>query len=180
MHWVDLLIVAIIAWFALTAFSTGLIREAVTAAAMIAGAVLAGRFYGDLSENIVFLISDDSTRSFVSFVAIFAGIVVIGQLLAATLRQLAALLMLGPFDHLGGALFGLAKGMLLVELLLIVASAYPISARVDSALEQSTLAAVFLDRVPLMLRLLPDEFEDAVAGADELARGGSPLLNPPQ
>ena len=162
MYWLDLIIVATIAWFTFSAFSSGLIREIVTVVAVVLGGVLAGRFYADLAESIEFLISDDTTRSFVAFVAIFAGIVVVGQVAGITLRRLAAILMLGPFDHLGGALFGLAKGLLLVEILLIAVSVYPVSSQFGEAIDRSALAPVFLDGVPVMLLLLPDEFSEAL------------------
>ena len=167
MHWLDLVIIAIIAWFTFAAFSAGLIRELVTAAAVVAGAVLAGRLHAELALNIEFLISDDTTRSFVAFIAIFAGVMVLGQIAASTLRRVASMLLLGPFDHLGGALFGFAKGLLLVEVLLIVASVYPVSAALSAAVGQSTLAPVFLDGIPVMLRFLPAEFSDALQALDQ-------------
>ena len=166
MHWVDLVIVAIIAWFTFSAFSVGLIREAVTVIAVIAGAVLAGHFYAELAADIEFLISDETVRNFVSFLAIFVGIAVLGQLVAMTLRRVAALLMLGPLDHFGGALFGFAKGLLLVEVLLIAATAFPVTSGVDDALDSSALAPVFLDSVPVMLSVLPDEFSEALVRID--------------
>lgn len=173
MHWLDLVIVAIVAWLTFSAFSAGLIREAVTAVALVAGAILAGRYYGELSADIAFLIDDDTTRNLVSFVAIFAGITVLGQIAAVTLRRVASLLLLGPFDRVGGALFGFAKGILLVEVLLIAASAFPVASGLDAALDQSTLAPVFLEGIPVMLRLLPDEFSSAVDAATSAAGAAS-------
>ena len=169
MHLLDLVIVGIVAWFTFTAFSAGLIREFVRIVAVIVGAVLAGHLYGDLAANIDFLIDDDTTRSLVSFVAIFAGIVVLGQVAAMVLRNVASMLMLGPFDRLGGAAFGFAKGMLLVEVLLIASTVFPVSAGLRDALQQSALAPFFLDRVPVVLRLLPGEFSDALDTIGEAA-----------
>ena len=120
--------------------------------------------------------SDESTRNFVAFIAIFAGVVVLGQIGAAMLRRAAAMLLLGPFDHLGGALFGFAKGAALIQILLIVASVYPFSSQVDRALDRSSLAPVFLDSVPVMLRLLPGEFSDAL---DALERAAAQAPAPP-
>ncbi|MSQ42082.1 MAG: CvpA family protein [Dehalococcoidia bacterium] len=170
MHWFDLVIVGVIAWFTFSAFSTGLIREVFTLGAVILGAVLAGTFYARLSANIEFLIADGTTRQFASFVAIFGGIVVVGQIVAVALRQVARLLLLGPFDRFGGALFGFAKGLVVVEVLLIAASTYPVASGLDAALRQSALAPVMLDHVPGLLRLLPEEFS---RGLDRL-----PLAEP--
>lgn len=163
MHWLDLVIVGVIAWSTFAALSNGLIREVVTVGAVIAGGLLAGRLYGDLSSNIEFLIDDQITRDLASFVAIFGGVVILGQIGATLVRGAAAVLMLGPVDRLGGALFGFAKGVVFVEVLIIAFAAFPAAAGLDVALHDSTLAPVLLEGVPFALRLLPEEFAAPVA-----------------
>lgn len=175
MHWIDLVIVGLVAWFTFAAFSRGLIREVVTLVALILGAVLAGAFYEELAADIDFLIDDDGVRPLVAFIAIFGGVFIGGQILAAVLRQTAQLLMLGPLDHLGGAAFGFAKGLLLVEVLLIALTTFRVSDRVDTALDDSALAPVFLDGIPVMLQLLPDEFDRAVSHDETTLTGRGPI-----
>ena len=60
MHILDLVIVAVVAWFTFSAFSRGLIREVVTGIAMFGGAILAGQFYDDLSANLSFVTDNES------------------------------------------------------------------------------------------------------------------------
>lgn len=162
MHWLDLVIVAVIAWLTFRALSVGLIREVVTAVAVVGGAVLAGHFYGELADDIAFAVEDETWRNLVAFGSIFIGVVVIGQIVASLLQRVAALLLLGPIDRLGGAAFGFVKGVLVVEILLFAALAFPVSSRVDAAIEESTLAPVFVEGFPVLLQLLPPEFEAAV------------------
>jgi membrane protein required for colicin V production len=162
MHWLDLVIVAVIAWLTFTAFSRGLIREVVTLVALIGGAIVAGAFYDELSANLEFLISDTTTRNLLSFGALLAGILVLGQLVAGAMRKTAHLFMLGPFDHLGGAAFGFVKGIILVEVALIAVSVFPASEAVADAIDESTLAPVFLERAPVAELALPPEFDDAL------------------
>ena len=164
MHWLDLLIVAIIAWLTFRALSVGLIREVVTAAAFVGGAVLAGNYYGELADDIAFVVEDETWRKLIAFASIFLGIVVIGQIAALLLRRVAALLLLGPFDRMGGAAFGFAKGVLLVEVLLFAGLAFPVSTGVDAAIDDSALAPLFVEGIPVLLELLPPEFESAVDG----------------
>jgi len=170
MHILDLVIVAVVAWFTFSAFSRGLIREVVTAIAIFGGAILAGQFYDDLSNNLEFLTDDDTLRNFGSFIAIFVGIIVLGQVAAIVLKRFAALLLLGPFDHLGGALFGFLKGAVIVEVVLILLTAFPVASSLQQAINDSVLAPVFLDGLPVMLNLLPGEFSDAVDALSEVAR----------
>ena len=163
MHWLDLAIVAVVAWLTWRGLAAGLIREVVTAAALIGGAVLAGRFYPELSADIAFLIEDDTWRRLAAFASIFVGTLVLGQIAASLLRKSASLLMLGVYDRAGGAAFGLAKGVLLVEVLLLAALAFPVSGVAEEAIAGSRVAEAFLDGVPVALELLPSEFADAAA-----------------
>lgn len=161
MHWLDLAIVAVVAWLTWRGLAAGLIREVVTAAALIGGAVLAGRFYLDLAADTAFLIEDDTWRQLAAFASIFVGTLVLGQIAASLLRRSASLLMLGAYDRAGGAAFGLVKGVLLVEVLLLAALAFPVSGAAGDAVAGSRLAEAFLDGVPVALELLPSEFRDA-------------------
>lgn len=162
MSWIDLLIVGVIAWFTFRAFANGLIREVVTLGALILGVVLAGLFYAELAADTEFLIEDGTVRKLVSFMAILGGVVVLGQVLAAVLRRVASVLMLGPFDRLGGAAFGFAKGFILVQVLLIAVAIFPASTSVAFAVDDATLTPFFLDSMPLVELTLPSEFHDAL------------------
>ena len=162
MHWLDLAIVALITWLTYRAFTVGLIREVVTTAAVILGAVLAGHFYSELADDIAFAIEDEAWRGFVAFASIFIGVVVIGQIGASLLRRAASVLLLGWADRVGGAAFGFAQGFLLVEVLLFANITFPVSSAVDAAIAASLLAPVFIDTLPVLLELLPQEFEAAV------------------
>ena len=164
MHWLDLIIVAVISWLTYRAFTIGLIREVVTTAAVILGAVLAGHFYSELSDDIAFAIEDETWRDFVAFASIFVGAIVIGQVGASLLRRAASVLLLGWVDRIGGAAFGFAQGFLLVEVALFASITFPVSEAIDAAIEASLLAPVFIDTIPVLLEFLPDEFTSAVEG----------------
>lgn len=164
MHWLDLIIVAVISWLTYRAFTIGLIREVVTTLAVVLGAVLAGHFYSELSADIAFAIEDETWRDFVAFASIFIGAIVIGQVGASLLRRAASVLLLGWVDRIGGAAFGFAQGFLLVEVALFASITFPVSSAIDAAIEASLLAPVFIDTIPVLLEFLPDEFTSAVEG----------------
>ncbi len=178
LHWLDLVIVAIIAWLTLRALSVGLIREVVTAVAIFGGAILAGHFYAELADDIAFAIEDEPWREFVAFAAIFAGAIVVGQIAAMLLHRASRLLLLGTADRVGGAAFGFLKGVIVVEVLLLAAITFPVSGELDAALEDSTIAPAFIEGLPVIQRLLPDEFElaaerwsDVLDASKALTRG---------
>ncbi|GMU41855.1 MAG: hypothetical protein AMXMBFR23_27210 [Chloroflexota bacterium] len=167
MNWVDLLIAGVIAWTVFRGYSAGLIRQVVMLLAVIAGIVLGGMLYDDLAANLDFLIEDATTRQFVSFGAIVTGAMVAGMVLAAVLKQTASLLLLGPVDSLGGAFLGLIRGLLYVQFGLIAFAVFPASETVAKAVDESTLAPLFLERVPLAELGLPSEFSDPLGQLSE-------------
>lgn len=161
MNWLDIVIVVIILGFALSAFNAGLIREVVTLAAVFLGVIIAGLLYDDLATDVLVFIGNEDAALVISFLILFGAVYLSGQIAAYVLKRTASLLMLGWADRLGGAAFGLIKGLLLVQVLLILFAAYP-QLHLDDAIDDSTLAPVFLDDVPVLLHVLPGEFGDRV------------------
>lgn len=161
MNWLDIVIVLVIAFFASSAFRAGLIREVVTLASVAVGVVVAGMFYDDLARDVLVFIDNEKTALIVGFLVLLGAVYLAGQLVAVMLKQAAALLFLGWVDHAGGALFGLIKGLIVVEVLLILLVTYP-QLGLKGDIDGSALASVFLGTAPLLLLVLPDEFEQAV------------------
>jgi membrane protein required for colicin V production len=161
MNWLDIVIVLVIAFFAVSAFQAGLIREVVTLVSVAVGVVVAGLFYDDLAHDVLSFIDDEKTALVVGFLVLLGAVYLAGQLIAVMLKKTATLLLLGWADHAGGALFGLIKGLIVVEVLLILLVTYP-RLGLKAAIDGSALASVFLDVAPLLLFVLPDEFERAV------------------
>lgn len=162
MDWFDIAIIGVLTWNTVAAFRRGLIREVASIVALIAGAILAGRYYDELSANLTFLIEDETMRNLVAFGSIFLGINVVGAVASMFLKSTAAILMLGPLDHLGGAAFGLLRGILFVEIVLVAVTAFPAAAVLTAGATESTLAPYFLRAAPLVNKLLPDSFHDAL------------------
>ena len=158
MNWLDIAIALIIVTFTISAFSSGLIREVVTLVSAVVGVVFAGLFYDDLARDVLVFIHDDEAALFFAFLALLGSVYLTGQLIAMMLKQMASLLLLGWVDKIGGAAFGFVKGLVVVEVLLILLVTYP-QIGLKKEIDGSALASVFLDAVPLLLVLLPDEFE---------------------
>ena len=161
MNWLDILIIVALVGFVSAAYSAGLIREIVTLVAVIAGIVIAGALYENLASDILVFIDNDSAAEAVAFLVLFGAVYIFGQIAAYMLKTGASLLMLGLWDKLGGAVFGLIKGLFIVQVLLLVFAAYP-SLGLEGAVEGSELAGYFVDDFSLLLNLLPQAFEDRI------------------
>src|SRR3990172_11264439 len=161
MNWLDAVIILFLLGFTLSAYRAGLIREVVTLVAVLVGVVAAGLLYDDLAQDVLVFIDDEDVALAVAFLLLFGAVYLLGQTTAFVLKRTASLLLLGWADHLGGAAFGLLKGLIVVEVLLILFAAYP-QLSLDDAIYDSRLAPLFIDDAPFLLNLLPGEFDTRI------------------
>ena len=160
MNWLDIVIILVIAFFVLSAFQSGLIREVVTLVSVVVGVIVAGLFHDDLARDVLVFIEDDDVAMVVGFLVLLGAIYLAGQLIAIMLKQTASILLLGWADRIGGGLFGLLKGLIVVEVLIIAFVTFDVGLR--DAIDGSVLASVFLDARSVILFVLPDKFEREV------------------
>jgi membrane protein required for colicin V production len=76
--------------------------------------------------------------------------------LARLLKWTASVIMLGWVNHLGGAVFGLVLGAIFCGALLAIWVKF---LGVTGAITESNLAPILVDFFPVVLALLPDEFD---------------------
>ncbi|HLF72461.1 MAG TPA: CvpA family protein [Dehalococcoidia bacterium] len=161
MNWIDVLIVAVFAWFTYSAFQAGMIREVVTIVGALFAVALAGLFYQELAQDVEVAVDNTETAKIIAFVMIFGAVVLASQLTALFLKQAATLLMLGLFDSLGGAFIGIFKAFIFVEIALIFAITFP-SLHLENDIDSSAFAPFFLDILPILKAILPGEFKNAI------------------
>jgi len=174
MNWLDFAIILVIIGFVISAYLAGLIREVVTLAAAILGIVIAGVLYDNLAADILVFMDDEDAAQAVSFLILVGAVYLFGQIIAFMLSKAASLLMLGWANHIGGAFFGVLKGLIVVQVLLIVFAAYP-TLGLDDAVAGSELAPYFIDDVDVLLWILPDNFDSRI---DRFITPESPPASP--
>jgi len=154
MNWLDIVIIVAIAIAILIGLRIGIIKAVLSLAGLIVGVILAGRYYVPFSEWLSF-IPQASVAKIVAFAIILIGVMVIAGVLASLLKWAASAIMLGWVNRLGGAVFGLFLGAIFCGALLAIwVKFFDIA-----AISESNLAAILLDRLPMVLALLPDEFD---------------------
>jgi uncharacterized membrane protein required for colicin V production len=161
LNWIDIAIPVLLVWFTFAALRAGLIREVVTILGAVLAIGLAGQFYTELAKDVAVAVDDEQTARTIAFAMIFGAVVLASQLLALFLKQVAAMLFLGPMDSLGGAAFGFFKGAIFVEIGLIAAITFPDLGLTDTV-QESALAPIFLDVLPFLKVILPAEFRNAI------------------
>ena len=155
MYWLDIVIIVAIAIACVIGLRTGIIKAALSLAGLIVGIILAGRYYIPLSQQLTF-IPPDNVAKIVAFAIILIGVMLVAALLARLLKWAASVMMLGWVNRLGGAIFGLALGTILCGAFLATWVKF---LDIGATITESMLASILLDRFPLVLALLPVEFE---------------------
>ncbi len=155
MSWLDIVIIAVMAITALNGLRIGIIKAALSLAGVIAGVILAGRYYVPLSEQLSF-ISPASVAKIVAFAIILIGVLIIASVLASMFKWVASAIMLGWVNRLGGAVFGLVLGAILCGALLAIWVKF---LGLAGPIADSAIAPILLDHFPMVLALLPEEFD---------------------
>jgi len=155
MNWLDIVIIVALAIATLLGLRSGLIKAVLSLAGLIVGVILAGRYYVPLSEQL-FFISQANTAKIVAFAIILIGIMVIAAVLARLLKWAASAILLGWVNRLTGAIFGLVLGAIFCGAILAIWVKF---LGIGEPIAQSMLATILLDRFPMVLTLLPDEFD---------------------
>ena len=155
MNWLDIVILVAIAAAAFLGLRMGLIRAVLILAGIIVGVVLAGHFSGPLGERLSFIPSEGVAKG-VAFAIILIGVLIIAVVLARLLTWATKVVMLGWVNRLGGAVLGLLLGALFCGALLAMWVHF---VGMAETIAESAIATILLDRLPMVLALLPGEFD---------------------
>jgi len=156
MSWLDLVIVVVLAVGAFFGLRMGIIKAVLSLAGVIVGVVLAGQYYVALADALPFFSETSSAAKVVAFVIILIVVMAIAVVAARFLKWAASAMMLGWVNHLGGAVFGLMLGAIFCGALLAIWVKW---LGAGDVITESMIAPVLLDKFPLILALLPDEFD---------------------
>lgn len=167
MNWLTLLLLAILAFTTFRAYRNGFVRELVSLASVIVAVAVAGVFYDDLYPKVDPIVDNAVIAALVSFLALFVAVIIGGQVAAFLLKQSVQMLNLGGADQLAGGAFGLVKGVLACQVVLIALVVFPAPDLRDD-IENSSIARPMVNGAPVILALLPGGFADRV---DDFLRG---------
>lgn len=174
MNWLDIVLLGTIAIVTWRAFANGFIRELVGLCASFLAIPIAGIFYDDMYPKVHPIVDNDNLASLVSFLAILIGVIIAGQVAGHLLKRTVAMLNLGAADHLAGGLFGFAKIVLIILVILIALVVFP-KPDLQDAIDDSRVATALLDAAPAVLAFLPGDFDQRLdAFLDGVAEATGP------
>jgi membrane protein required for colicin V production len=161
MNWVSVVLLAFIGLLAWRAYRNGFIRELVSLCAIILALPIAGILYSRMYPKVEPIVDNPDLARLISFLSIFLGVVIAGQVLAYLLRSTVEMLNLGALDSLAGGVFGALKAILIAQAILIALVLFPKPDFRDD-IDQSPVARGLLRSAFFALSLLPSRFDDGV------------------
>ncbi len=154
MNWLDIVILVALVVPAFIGLKQGIIKAALSLAGVIVGAILASNFHEQLGGVMTF-ISNPDVANIAGYIIILVVVMIIANVLAVVLKFTAKAVMLGWIDRAGGVVFGFLMGALFMGAIL----AAVVKFFGEGLVTDSFLAGMLLDKVPLVLALLPSEFD---------------------
>ena len=120
----DILIIVILGYSLVRGLFRGLVKELSSIVGVLGGFYAAYTYYNVLAGLLSRLIHDISYLNILSFLLIFCGVLIIVGVLSVIIKYLLNIAFLGWIDRIGGVVFGVLKGVLIVSILFITLTAF--------------------------------------------------------
>jgi len=120
----DILILVILGYSLVRGLFRGLVKEISSVIGVFGGFYAAYTYYKVLAGMLSGLIQDVSYLNILSFLIIFCGVLIVVSVLGVIIKYLLNITFLGWVDRIGGVVFGLAKGILIIAVLFISLTAF--------------------------------------------------------
>lgn len=156
MIWVDYTIIGIIALSTLIGLIRGLIREALSLIAWVVAFWVAITFAPRVAEFFTAYISAPSMQLAAAFVSLFVVALILAAIVNYLITRLVDKTGLKGTDHMLGVIFGVARGVIVVAILVLLAGATPIPK--DQWWQDSLLINQFQPLAAWLHGMLPPEF----------------------
>lgn len=140
--WVDWAIIAVILVSGLISLRRGFIKEALSLVIWIVAGAIAWLFGGALAEHLGSYIETPSARTIAACAILFVATLLVGALISFLFGELVRATGLTGTDRLLGMVFGVARGALLVVVLVGLLSLAPVQQ--DNWWRESSLVPHFL------------------------------------
>ena len=119
MNWADFAIIGILALSSVIGLIRGLMKEAFSLAIWVAAVIIAKTFSPQLSVLLANAIETPSLRELAAFAILFVLTLIIGGMANYLLGALVKMTGLSGTDRMLGVLFGVARGFIIVMLIIV-------------------------------------------------------------
>lgn len=156
MNWADYAILIIMGISALISIFRGFMREMLSLLGWVAAFWVGWRFSNVLAERLVDQIATPSVRNSVAFIAIFVAILLLAGIANFLIGKLIKTTGLSGTDRMLGVLFGVARGAVIIAILVFAAGYTPLPQ--DPWWQESMFLGHFHELAVWLHSLLPQDY----------------------
>jgi len=161
--WIDVVILALIALSAILSLFRGFVREAVALATWLIALWVAMAFYEDLATMLSQWISVPSAQKITAFAILFICVLLLGAIVNYLAGKIVDKTGLTGTDKLLGIVFGVARGGVIVAILVLLAGLTPLPQ--DPWWQDSQFLGYFQELAMWLRSYLPNEMADSISYA---------------
>ncbi|MCX7060552.1 MAG: CvpA family protein [Gammaproteobacteria bacterium] len=121
MNWVDYAFIGTVVFSMLLGIWRGLVREAISLATLIAAFLITGLHAPDLARWLDFAIDSPLARSVAAHILLFVAVLLAGALVNWLASRVVNAAGLSGFNRMLGGAFGIARGLLIVTAVVLLA-----------------------------------------------------------
>ena len=155
MGWVDLIIIVIILISALISLVRGFVKESLSLASWILAGFIALRYFTPLADLLEPYIESPTIRTGTGFAILFVSSLIVGAIINYMASQAVTKTGLTGTDKSLGVVFGVARGLLIVTLLVLLAGLTPMPS--EPWWNDSTMIEFFSDMASWIKDILPQD-----------------------
>jgi membrane protein required for colicin V production len=159
MSWVDLIIIAIIVISALISLVRGFVKESISLASWLFAGCIALTYFTPLADLLEPYIESPTVRTGSSFAILFVSSLIVGAIINFMVSQLVSKTGLSGTDKSLGVVFGTARGLLIVIIVLaLLAELTPMPS--EPWWQESTMIEYFASMAGWIKDILPENIAD--------------------
>jgi len=125
MSWLDLVILGVIALSALISLIRGFVKESISLISWVVAGIVAFRYFSPMADLLEPFVSAPTIRGIAGFAILFISTLIIGAIINFVMSQLVSKTGLSGTDKALGIVFGGARGVLIVTMIVLLASLTP-------------------------------------------------------
>jgi len=125
MSWLDIIIICIIALSALISLIRGFVKESISLISWIVAGIIAFRYFSPMAGLLEPYVVSPTVRGIAGFAILFISTLIVGAIVNFIMSQLVSKTGLSGTDKALGVVFGGARGVLIVTMIVLLASLTP-------------------------------------------------------